>query len=100
MMKLGSLISLLIFLNFTALPTIATIFSWELNTKNIAISEEETLHSPLVINEKSLPKILNIHDFLKFSNFKEEKISHSLTDNSIHLSIFLTIFSPPPDNLI
>ena len=100
MMKLGSLLSLLVFLNFMALPTIATLCNWDLPIANVMLSEEETSHAPLVINEKSLPKILNVHDFLKFSTFKENRTSHSLADNSINLSIFLTIFSPPPDNLI
>jgi hypothetical protein len=99
-MKLGSIISLLIFLNFMALPSIASLCKWELPTSNVVLSEEETSHAPLVINEKSLPKILSIHDFLKFSNFKKDRTSFSLADHSIHLSIYLAIFSPPPDNLI
>ena len=100
MMKLASLLSLFVFLNFMALPSIATICGWDLPTTNVVLSEEETSHAPLVINEKSLPKILNILDFLKFSNFVEDRTAISQTDDSIRLSIFLSIFSPPPDNVI
>ena len=83
-----------------ALPSIASLCKWDLPTTNVVLSEEETSHAPLVINEKSLPKVLNVHDFLKFSDFNKDLTSYSLTDNSINLSIFLTIFSPPPQNLI
>ena len=34
----------------------ATIFNWDLPTSNVVISEEETQHAPLVINEKNIPK--------------------------------------------
>lgn len=99
-MKYLSIIVLFVFVNFMALPSIAALCKWDLPTTNVVLSEEETSHAPLTINEKSLPKILNINDFLKFSNFTEDTTEISQTDNSIHLSIFLSIFSPPPDNLI
>lgn len=96
-MKFWSIITLTVFLNFMALPSIATVFNWDLPASNVIISEEETMHSPLVINEKTLPKTLSIHDFLKF--FKEDLSAKSfiLTDDSIHLSPFLAIFFPPPE---
>lgn len=80
-----------------ALPSIATFFSWDLPTTNVVLSEEETSHSPLVISEKSLPDVLNVHDFLKFLDFTKIQRSISAVDHSIHLSIFLSIFSPPPE---
>lgn len=95
-MKFWSIITFAIFLNFMALPSIATFFNWDLTTSNVVISEEETHPSPLVINEKSLPKTLNVHDFLKFFENDLHRRSFVLTDDSIHLSPFLTIFSPPP----
>ena len=100
MMKLGSILSLLFFLNFMALPSIAAVCKWELPTSNVVLSEEETSNAPLVISEKSLPEILNVNDFLNFSNFKDNCTKFSSADNSINLSIFLSIFSPPPENLI
>ena len=96
-MKLWSIITLTVFLNFMALPTIATFFNWDLPSTNMIISEEETQHSPLVINEKTIPKTLNVHDFLKF--FERDFLGNSFicADDSVHLSPFLTIFSPPPE---
>ncbi|MFC6269413.1 hypothetical protein [Frigoriflavimonas asaccharolytica] len=100
MMKIGSLISLLIFLNFTALPTIAGFFSWDLPSSNLIISEEETSHAPLVINEKSLPKIINVHDFINFLAFESERKISFVIDDSNHLPIYFKVPSPPPDFLI
>jgi len=66
-MKYWSIITLLVFLNFTALPGIAAVFGWELPRTNVVINEEEQ-HSTntIVIYEKTIPKTLNIHDFIKF----------------------------------
>lgn len=100
MKKIGGLFTLLIFLNFMALPTIAGLLSWDIATTNVVISEEETSHAPLIINEKSLPKILNVHDFLNFLKFPISLNQHLMADDSIFLSIFLSIFAPPPDSLI
>jgi hypothetical protein len=41
-MKYWSIITLTIFLNFTALPGLAAMFGWELPRTNVVISEEET----------------------------------------------------------
>ncbi len=96
-MKFWSIITLTVFLNFMALPSIAVAFNWDLPATNVVISEEETQHAPLVINEKTIPKTLNLHDFLKFfeTNSLGEAFVHA--DESVHLSPFLTIFSPPPN---
>ncbi|MEC5157609.1 hypothetical protein [Chryseobacterium sp. MP_3.2] len=96
-MKFWNIITLAVFINFMALPSIATIFDWNLPASNVIISEEETQHPPLVINEKTVPKTLNVHDFLKF--FKNDLLGKSfiMADDSIHLTPFLAIFSPPPN---
>lgn len=96
-MKLWSIITLTVFLNFMALPSIATFFNWDLPATNMVISEEESQHSPLVINEKTIPETLNVHDFLKFFEKDLSAKSFSSTDDSIHLSPFISIFSPPPE---
>lgn len=96
-MKFWSIITLAVFLNFMALPSIATIFEWDFPTTNVVISEEETQHAPLVINEKNLPQTLNVHDFLKFFGNDLHRGSFDLIDDSVHLSPYLTIFSPPPN---
>lgn len=96
-MKFWSIITLTVFLNFMALPSMATIFNWDLPMSNVVISEEETQHAPLVINEKNIPKTLNVHDFLKFFGNDLYRRSFDMMDDSVHLSPFLTIFSPPPE---
>ena len=96
-MKLWSIITLTVFLNFMALPSIATFFDWDLPATNMVISEEETQHSPLVINEKTIPGTLNVHDFLKFFETDRSNRYFICADDSVHLSPFLTIFSPPPE---
>jgi hypothetical protein len=96
-MKFWSILTLTVFLNFMALPSMATLFNWDIPTTNVVISEEETQHSPLVINEKTLPRKLNINDFLKFSETHLLGKSFYETDDSIHLAPDLVIFSPPPE---
>lgn len=96
-MKIWSIITLAVFLNFMALPSIAVAFGWDVPTTNMVISEEETQHSPLVINEKTIPDTLNVHDFLKFFLSDLQSQSYLSADDSVHLSPFLTIFSPPPE---
>ncbi|TXF76219.1 hypothetical protein [Chryseobacterium sp.] len=96
-MKLWSIITLTVFLNFMALPSIASIFDWELPSMNMVISEEET-HSPSAsLFEKTVPKTMNVHDFLKFFEENSTKRTFVQADDSVHLSPFLTIFSPPPE---
>lgn len=95
-MKLWSIITLTIFLNFMALPSLAKVFNWDLPLTSVVISEEESQHSLLVINEKNLPKTLYVHDFLKFIEQDLDGRSFVLTDDSLRLPPFLSIFSPPP----
>ncbi|MEG1589409.1 MULTISPECIES: hypothetical protein [Chryseobacterium] len=98
-MKFWSIITLLFILNFTALPSIAAVFGWEIQRTNVILNEEETHshYSSFTVYEKTLPKTLNVHDFLKFFELDLERKSFVLIDDSFHLSPFLTIFSPPPE---
>lgn len=96
-MKLWSILTLTVFLNFMALPSIATFLNWDLPNTNVVISEEETHSAPLSVFEKTIPKTLNVHDFLKFFENDLQRKSFVITDDSIHPSPFLTLFSPPPE---
>lgn len=98
-MKFWSIITLLFILNFTALPSIAAICGWKLQRTNVILNEEETHshYSSFTVYEKTLPKTLNVHDFLKFFEPHLEHRLFVLLDDSCHLSPFLTIFSPPPE---
>lgn len=98
-MKLWSIITLMIFLNFTALPSIAAIAGWDLLSNNVIVNEEEP-HSPyssFSVYEKTLPKPLDVYDYLRFSEPVLESGSFLLIDDSFHLSPLLTLFSPPPE---
>lgn len=89
---------LLIFVNFMALPSIATVFDFEIPQTNIVLSEEETHSSSVsIVYEKTIPKTMNVHDFIKFFETTSDKKAFVLTDDSSHISPYLLIFSPPPE---
>ena len=96
-MKLWSLVTLFVFLNFTALPTVAAVMDWDLQQSNMVINEEETHSSNLVVYEKALPRTMNVHDFLKFFETESLENPYFGINESIHYSPYLTIFSPPPE---
>jgi len=97
-MKSWSMIILLAFLTFTALPGIAAVFGWKLTSTNVMVNEEEPhSHSTFVLSEKTLPETLNVYDYLKLFEPSFEERSFVPTDDSFHLSPLLTVFSPPPE---
>ncbi|RNA63703.1 hypothetical protein D1631_01995 [Chryseobacterium nematophagum] len=98
-MKFWSTITLLFVLNFTALPSIASVCGWDILRTNIIVNEEESNSHPtsLIVYEKTLPKTLDVFDYLKFSEPHLQAKSFVLIDDSFHLSPFLTIYSPPPE---
>lgn len=98
-MKFWSIIVLTFFLNFTALPSIAAVFGWELQRTNIIINEEEPHSHPtsFTVYEKTLPKTLNVFDYVKFFEPDLSGRSFVLVDDDFHMSPLLTIFSPPPE---
>ena len=96
-MKFWSILTLMVFLNFTALPSIAAVAGWELPQTNVVLSEEEQHSAPFTVFEKALPKTMSVHDFLKFFETASPQQAFVLTDDHAHLSPLLTIFSPPPE---
>lgn len=99
-MKFWSIITLMIVLNFTALPSIAAIADWDIMRTNVIVNEEEThshYSSLFSIYEKTLPKTLDVYDYLKFFEPDLEGKSFAMIDDSFHLSPLLSIFSPPPE---
>lgn len=98
MKKFWSILVLLIFVNFMALPSIATVFDFEIPQTNVVISEEETHSSSVsIVYEKTIPKTMNVHDFIKFFETTSDQKAFVLTDDSSHISPYLLIFSPPPE---
>lgn len=96
-MKFWSIIILTMFFNFTALPGIAAVFGWELPRTNVIMNEEETHSHTFVLYEKTIPKTLSIHDFLKFQEAVPQKTTASNRESNIYFSPYLSIFSPPPE---
>lgn len=89
---------LIIFVNFTALPCIAEVFNFDIPQTNMIVSEEENHSSTsLIVYEKTIPKTLNVHDFIKFFESNSYRKAFVLQDENIHLSPYLSIFSPPPE---
>lgn len=99
-MKIWSMITLLIVLNFTALPSIAAVLKWDLVKTNVVVNEEEThshYSSFLSVVEKTLPKTLSVYDHLKFFEPNSEGALFVQTDDRSRLSPYLNKFSPPPE---
>lgn len=98
-MKYWSIITLMVFLNFTALPGVAAVFGWELPRTNVIISEEENSQSnnTIVIYEKAIPKTMNIHDFLKFQEVDPNAKNTANWQSTLYYPPTLGTFSPPPE---
>lgn len=96
-MKYLSIFILAIFINFTALPSLAAIFDWDLPTLTNNINEEEVKNNFANFNEKLPPKPYNLKDILKELDFNQTQFSFIIKDDSIHLSPYISIFSPPPE---
>lgn len=88
---------LITFINFTALPSLAVMFDWEIPTLNANINEEEVKSNLANFNEKLPPNPYSYKDFFKGLPLDKKINSFILKDDSIHLSPFISIFSPPPE---
>ena len=96
--KFWNILVLAIFVNFIALPSIASVIGFDLPQTNVIISEEETHSSfSFIVYEKAIPKTLNVHDFIKFFETDSKNNLFNLKDDNVHLSPYLSIFSPPPE---
>ncbi len=97
-MKYLSIIILTIFLNFTALPGIAAVFGWELPRTNVVVNEEEHSQSnTVIIYEKTLPKTMNIHDFVQFYEADTHNKITISWKSTLYFPPSLSTFSPPPE---
>lgn len=99
-MKYLSVIFLVIFLNFTALPGIAMLFDWEFLPelyKNNISEEEEVKHDFTSFNEKLPPKPYNFKDFIEIFQTDTAENRFLIKNDSIRLSPHISILSPPPE---
>lgn len=101
-MKFWSIVTLMCFLNFTALPGIAAVMDWKIPRTDVMVNEKEPHSNPtsLIVYEKMLPKTLEVFDYLRFFEPNSKGQAFVLVDDVFHLSPLLTIFSPPPESLI
>jgi hypothetical protein len=95
-MKFWSIITLFVFINFTVLPGISSVFDWDLPQSNMIVNEEETHTQTLVVYEKTIPKTMNVHEFIKFFLTDNDKRSILPYNDGPSLSPDLSIDSPPP----
>ena len=96
-MKIWSTLTLLVLLNFLALPSVAVAMDWELPSVSTVLSEEET-HAPIFqLAEKTIPKTLNVHDFIKF--FQPDQNQEHFVEDCVNRLIppHISIISPPPE---
>lgn len=97
-MKYLSIFAVVIFINFTALPSLAVLFDWDIPTLSNNISEEEVKDNIANFNEKLPPAPYRINDyFLQSTNLVDRKPIYIERRISIHLSPYISIFSPPPE---
>jgi hypothetical protein len=96
-MKYLSIFILAIFINFTALPSLAAVFDWDLPTLNTNINEEEVKNNFANFNEKLPPKPFDFKEFINYSESSKTKNLFIIKNDSIHLSPYISIFSPPPE---
>ncbi len=96
-MKLRSLITLLIFLNFTALPSLAAVFDWNFQQMNVVLNEEENHGFSTICLEKAVPKTIDVHEFIKFfEGDTHPKNFITWSENTLR-SPYISITSPPPE---
>ena len=70
MIKIANFLTLLIFLNFTTLPSMFALVSWDLPTSHVVFNEEEINDLNLEIDVKPSPTSFNLKYLLKFSTFQ------------------------------
>ncbi len=96
-MKFLSIITLFLFINFTALPGVAELIGWDLGKTNVIMSEEETHSTVFQIHEKTIPKTLNVHDFIKFFETDTHNREFIANNDKDFISPHFSIISPPPE---
>jgi len=96
-MKIWSIITVLIFLNSTALPAVSALLGWDLPVTNVMLNEEETHSGSIALYEKALPKTLDVHDFIKFFETDTQKTTFLTYNEELFLPPHISIISPPPE---
>lgn len=96
-MKFWSVITFIIFLNFTALPGVSAVFGWDFSQTNVIVNEEETHSQTVIVYEKTVPKTMNVHEFIKFFLTDTNQKSNLVYNDGVSLSPDLSIVSPPPE---
>ncbi|AIH02654.1 hypothetical protein [Riemerella anatipestifer] len=97
-MRFKSILLLIIFLNFMALPSIAKVFGEDISTVTFTISEEET-HSgeTTLFSEKMISESMSLQGFSSLSTYKHTNKVFISSDDVAHLSPFLSVHYTPPE---
>lgn len=93
-----NILVLLIFVNFTALPGIAVLAGFEIPQTNVVITEEDNHSSQtFVVYEKAIPRVLDVHDFIKFTDPPVDLAIYLFLNEALTVSPYFSINSPPPE---
>lgn len=97
-MKYWSILFLTLFISLTALPSVAMVFDWDLPSMKIAANEDSETGETASFKEEIASLPLEIQDFWNPPSYRTHfKILFVNRDDSIHLSPYIAVFSPPPE---
>lgn len=96
--RILNILVLILFLNFLALPSLAGFLDMDLPQTNTTVSEEEIHHGSYAdFSEKTLPKTIDIKDFIGlWTTLSVSSVFISLDEKIFH-NPFYFILSPPPE---
>ncbi|AQY21711.1 hypothetical protein [Riemerella anatipestifer] len=97
-MRFKSILLLMIFLNFMALPSIAKMFGEDISIVTFTISEEETQFGETIsFSEKMISEVMSLQDFSLLSSYKYASRVFISSDDAALLSPFLSVHYTPPE---
>ena len=91
--RFGSILILIIFLNFNFSPIISKIFDCEIQQSNIKLSKDDSFSLYKEFTIKSLHRT----DFSEIFTLFFSNTSYGNYQENLWISPFLKIISPPPD---
>lgn len=95
--RFGSILILIIFLNFNFSPIISKIFDCEIQQSNIKLSKDDSFSLDKEFTIKLFIKYLHRTDFSDILTLFFSNTSYGNYQENLWISPFLKIISPPPD---
>ncbi|MDY3317159.1 hypothetical protein PG637_06585 [Riemerella anatipestifer] len=97
-MRFKSILLLMIFLNFMALPSIAKVFGEDISSVTFTISEEETSSGEAsLFSEKMISEAMSLQGFSSLSSYEYISQVFVSIDDVAYLSPFLSVHYTPPE---